>query len=202
MTGLRISGSDRLLSHLVAAFVRDRYPDVTVQVELQMELDASLGGVRVVRDGADRWIYISPRPGRDPALAAALNDGACAVLNLDSAGNDLLRAMEEVLYGDSTYVPKAIMRWIAGAAAGSPAADLGLTAREREVLRHVAQGYSNNEIASALVMSPNTVRTHLRALSSKLETSGRTKLIAKARVLDIPEAFPAEDEQQGERRGA
>ena len=202
MTALRISGSDRLLSHLVAAFLREKYPDATVQIELHMELEGPPAGVRVFVEGTDRWLYISPRPGRDPALAEALNDGACAVLNLDSVGNDLLRATEELLYGDSTYVPSAIMRWIAGAAAGSPAADLGLTARERDVLRLVARGYSNNEIAGALVMSPNTVRTHLRALSSKLETSGRTKIIAKARVLDIPEAFPVEDEQPGERRGA
>lgn len=72
---------------------------------------------------------------------------------------------------------------------GGSSADVTLTAEERDVLRLVAQGYSNDEIASTLIVSPSTVRTHVRALSAKLETSGRTKLIAKARALRlVPEA--------------
>lgn len=72
-------------------------------------------------------------------------------------------------------------------AQGSPAvqAALGISARELEVLHALARGLANKEIARALGVSPNTVKTHLARLFEKLAAANRTQAIAKARELGI-----------------
>ena len=62
---------------------------------------------------------------------------------------------------------------------------LGLSTRELEVLRLLASGQSNKEMARVLHLSPNTVKTHLANLYAKLDASRRTQAIAKARALAI-----------------
>jgi LuxR family maltose regulon positive regulatory protein len=68
-----------------------------------------------------------------------------------------------------------------------------LTAREREILQLVARGCTNPEIAERLLISTNTVRTHLHALSVKFEATNRTRMLANARALSVPEALDAGD---------
>lgn len=64
-------------------------------------------------------------------------------------------------------------------------AALGITARECEVLEHLARGSSNKLIARALEISPNTVKTHIARLFEKLEAGNRTEAIHKARSLEL-----------------
>jgi LuxR family maltose regulon positive regulatory protein len=71
-------------------------------------------------------------------------------------------------------------RLLAASAAGGL-----LSAREREVLRLVAQGCTNREIGERLVISQNTVKAHLHHLATKLEASSRTTILARARALDL-----------------
>ncbi len=70
---------------------------------------------------------------------------------------------------------------------GNPAAvaSLGLTPREVEVLGLLAAGQANKEIARAMGVSPNTVKTHLARLYEKLGVTSRTAAIAQARKLHI-----------------
>jgi DNA-binding CsgD family transcriptional regulator len=71
--------------------------------------------------------------------------------------------------------------------AGNPAAvaSLGLTPREVEVLKLLAAGQANKEIARAMGVSPNTVKTHLARLYEKLGVTSRTAAISSARKLHI-----------------
>lgn len=62
---------------------------------------------------------------------------------------------------------------------------LGLTPRECEILAHLAKGASNKEIARALGVSPNTVKTHVASLYLKLEVNGRGKAVEAARSLAL-----------------
>lgn len=62
---------------------------------------------------------------------------------------------------------------------------LGITARELEVLDLLASGRSNKEIARALDVSPNTVKTHVASLYEKLEVKRRTEAIRRARELGV-----------------
>ena len=64
-------------------------------------------------------------------------------------------------------------------------AALGISEREFAVLRELAAGLSNKEIARRLEVSPNTIKTHIARLFEKLGASRRTEAIAKARELDI-----------------
>ena len=64
-------------------------------------------------------------------------------------------------------------------------AALGLTKRECEILDHLAKGSSNKEIARVLGVSPNTVKTHIANLYSKLEVTGRGKAVEAARSLAL-----------------
>ncbi|MHA7818859.1 MAG: LuxR C-terminal-related transcriptional regulator [Erythrobacter sp.] len=65
------------------------------------------------------------------------------------------------------------------------AESLGLTRRECEVLDHLAKGVSNKEIARALGVSPNTVKTHIANLYAKLGVTGRGKAVEAARSLAL-----------------
>jgi DNA-binding CsgD family transcriptional regulator len=70
---------------------------------------------------------------------------------------------------------------------GNPQAQaaLGISPREMDVLREIAAGRSNKEIAARLDVSPNTVKTHVAQLFDKLGAKRRTDAIAKARELGI-----------------
>lgn len=70
---------------------------------------------------------------------------------------------------------------------GNPKAQaaLGISARELEVLRELAAGHSNKEIARHLDVSPNTVKTHVARLLEKLEARRRTDAIHRARELGL-----------------
>jgi DNA-binding NarL/FixJ family response regulator len=70
---------------------------------------------------------------------------------------------------------------------GNPQAQaaLGISSRELDVLKEIAAGRSNKEIASQLNVSPNTVKTHVAQLFEKLGAKRRTDAIAKARELGI-----------------
>jgi DNA-binding CsgD family transcriptional regulator len=72
-------------------------------------------------------------------------------------------------------------------AQGNPQAlaSLGISERELDVLREVAAGYSNKEIAARLNVSPNTIKTHVARLLEKLGAKRRTDAIARARELGI-----------------
>ena len=62
---------------------------------------------------------------------------------------------------------------------------LGISPRELEVLREIAAGHSNKEIAARLHVSPNTVKTHVARLLEKLEARRRTDALRKARELGL-----------------
>ncbi|WP_133566780.1 response regulator transcription factor [Bacteriovorax stolpii] len=62
----------------------------------------------------------------------------------------------------------------------SPSADSPLTAREKEVLFHVSQGYTNREIASAFNLSEKTIEFHLKSIFTKTESSTRTEAVRNA----------------------
>ncbi len=70
---------------------------------------------------------------------------------------------------------------------GNPSAQaaLGLSGRELEVLRELAAGHSNKEIAARLHVSPNTIKTHVARLFEKLDAKRRTDAIRRARELGI-----------------
>ena len=94
-----------------------------------------------------------------------------------TAVSDLARAIRLVA-GGGTYVDPAL----AGLLAGPQAAERlhTLTKREREVLRLLADGMRNTQVAEQLSISPLTVRSHVKKAMDKLEADTRTQAVARA----------------------
>jgi DNA-binding NarL/FixJ family response regulator len=90
---------------------------------------------------------------------------------------DLLRAVRSVAAGN-TYVDPVLAGTLAASSVGSQMPQL--TQRERDVLRLLADGLSNEEIGKRLFISAETVRTHVRKAMEKLDADTRTQAVARA----------------------
>jgi len=193
---LHIRSAESIASTLIAAYLRANCPEAEVFEEHDT---TTFGGVRVELGGSDRWMFVAASFEDTPHLARAVAEGASAAISLGAHPNEMQLALEALISGHGFYLSRSSAQWMAEAAlarsepqpvdqaTGLPA----LTAREREVLYLVSEGLSNEEIARALTISANTVRTHLHSLALKLETNSRASLIAKARDL-LPAAHSPE----------
>ena len=140
-----------------------------------------LGGIEVAQQAArlspGTAIVFYTAFGDRALLSEALDVGARGFVLKEAPLADLVRAVERVAEGEAYVDPV-----LAGVLVGGAMADKvpTLTQREREVLRHLADGLSNEEIGGRLHISPETVRTHIRKAMSKLEADTRTQAVAIA----------------------
>jgi DNA-binding NarL/FixJ family response regulator len=123
----------------------------------------------------------------DEYAFAALKAGASGFLLKDVPPDELLFAIRAVHSGDSVVAPSTTRRLIdqfaallPGAEPTAPAELAELTDREREVLLHVAQGCSNQEIAQLLFVSEATVKTHVGRVLAKLGLRDRVQAVVYA----------------------
>jgi DNA-binding NarL/FixJ family response regulator len=121
----------------------------------------------------------------DEYVYGALRAGASGFLLKETRPHEVLHAIEVVAAGDALIAPSITRRLIAEFAARQdpsqpPAALTELTDREREILRLVAEGLSNAEIAGRLVISPLTAKTHVSNVLRKLDCRDRAGLVALA----------------------
>lgn len=120
----------------------------------------------------------------DTNVLQALRAGACGFLPKDTRPDALLDAIRILAAGEELLSPGATRAVITRALSrpDMPAPELlaSLTVREREVLRLVAAGRSNQEIADDLVISPLTAKTHVARILSKLDARDRVHLVIAA----------------------
>lgn len=120
----------------------------------------------------------------DEYAFAAIKAGASAFLLKDAPPADLLSAIRSVHSGDAVVAPSTTRRLLEHFAAAQPSAPPpaldGLTDREVEVLRLIARGRSNTEIASELVVAEATVKTHVGRILAKTGTRDRVQLVVLA----------------------
>jgi DNA-binding NarL/FixJ family response regulator len=154
-----------------------RQPDVAL-IDVRMP---RLGGIEVARRAAtsspNTAIILYTAYGDRALLTEALDAGARGFVLKEAPLADLARAIELVA-GGGTYVDPVL----AGYLASSYTSDKlpALTQRERDVLRLLADGHSNEEIGKRLFISPETVRTHVRKAMDKLDADTRTQAVATA----------------------
>ena len=110
----------------------------------------------------------------EPRMMGVLRAGAAGYIRKDAEPETLLAAVRTVARG-RTYIDPAVARQALDAAPREE-----LTARETEVLRRLAQGLSNKEIAEALKISEETVKTHVSNVLAKLEAENRAQAIVQA----------------------
>ena len=122
----------------------------------------------------------------DEYVYDALGAGASGFLLKDVTADTLFEAVRVVAAGDALLAPGVTRRLIAEfarlrpSAPSSPDALVELTPRETEVLRLVAEGLSNGEIAERLVVSDETIKTHVSRVLSKLDVRDRTQAVVVA----------------------
>ncbi|MGO4681836.1 response regulator transcription factor [Microbacterium sp. 2MCAF23] len=121
----------------------------------------------------------------DDYVARAVRAGAAGFLVKDTEPADLVRAVRVVAAGDALLSPGVTRRLLERLAVGlreapgSAALD-GITEREREVLRLVGLGLTNDEIAERLFLSPLTAKTHVSRIMAKLHARDRVHLVVIA----------------------
>jgi DNA-binding NarL/FixJ family response regulator len=117
-------------------------------------------------------------------VIAVIRSGARGYVTKNIATADLIDAIERVHAGDAVFSPRLAGFVLDAFSAGPPAAtddELDrLSAREQEVLRLIARGYTYREIAGRLYLSVKTVETHVSAVLRKLQLSSRHELTAWA----------------------
>jgi DNA-binding NarL/FixJ family response regulator len=122
--------------------------------------------------------------GDERTVLSAIAAGAASYLVKGSAREEIVESIQQLLQGGAPISPsiaRHLLRRLQTAPEGPAAAPGGtLTARETEVLRHVAKGFRAAEVAGLLGISVSTVTTHVRSLYRKLEVNSRTSAIYEA----------------------
>jgi DNA-binding NarL/FixJ family response regulator len=126
------------------------------------------------------------REDSDAARFAALESGASGFIHKSRAAQDVVDAIRTVADGGNLFTPRGIAQLISNRREIEAQLDR-LTAREKEVLRLMAEGIASRDIASKLGISYTTVRTHIRSLGSKLGVHSKLEAIIKARELALVE---------------
>jgi NarL family two-component system response regulator LiaR len=153
-------------------------PDI-VLLDLMMP---KMGGVEatphIIAACPQARVIILTSFGEDDQVIPAIRAGAQGYLLKDIPPHDLVQAVREAYQGKAQLHPdvaKKLMSAVAAPPAASPSPAADLTERELEVLRLIAQGLNNHEIAQRLTISEKTVKTHVSNILGKLQVEDRTQ---------------------------
>lgn len=128
-------------------------------------------------------LIISPHA-REHAVASALRSGVHGLILASCTGEELVQAIKALAEGFPYVCPEVAQRMDLSSSWNQ------LTARERQVLDHLARGQCNKTIARHLGIAVGTVNTHVKAIMAKLEASSRTEaasIAAERGIVSIPE---------------
>ena len=162
--------------------IRQHHPQVLV-LDLGMLAGSSRGLIARMRELAPHAEVVVVSMHRNPAFGEwALSAGALGFVMKDFAEEDLAQAIHEAALGKPYVSSRTRSR---PSPAGAPLRSGQLSARELEVLRLIALGYTNVETADKLGVSPRTVETHRARIQSKLELNTRAELVRYALTRDL-----------------
>ena len=164
-------------------YVLGHKPSVLV-LDLNMPGGSSLDAIPDVADASPNTSVVVLTMQEDPAFAReALQAGARGYVLKQAAGTELVQAIRAAANGGTWLNPELGARLAATPASTGPPGDL--TEREVDVLRLIALGHTNNEIAAQLYLSVRTVETHRAHIQQKLGLSTRAELVRYALDNDL-----------------
>ena len=169
------------------ALAVDARPDVVLMDIRMPVMDGLEATRRIIADGAGApKVVILTTFDLDDYVYEALRAGASGFLLKDAPRADLIAAVRIAAAGDALLAPSVTRRLIEAfarrpaSAAPAPSRLASLTRRERDILRLIARGNSNMEIARELVVSEATVKTHVGHLLAKLDLRDRVQAVILA----------------------
>jgi DNA-binding NarL/FixJ family response regulator len=156
--------------------IEQTHPTVAV-IDARMPRLTGLEVLRALNGKTETRIILYTGYGDDALLSDALDAGVAGVLDKEAPLDDLVRAIKIVADGGTYLDPTAAAALIAQRRRNRTRE---LTQRERDVLRLLADGHSNEQIGGILSISPQTVRTHVQKAMEKLDASTRVQAVATA----------------------
>ena len=164
-----------------AQLISAAQPDVLI-LDLNMPPHGGLALLRELQEGGwEKPTLILTVSDAEDDLANAMRAGARGYLLKDMEPDDVVDAIQRAVRGETVVAPAMTLKLVnllqGGGAKSAVRENLlaQLTAREREILDHLAQGQSNKAIARALDMSHDTVKLHVRHILSKLNLTSRVE---------------------------
>jgi two-component system, NarL family, response regulator NreC len=155
-------------------YVRGHRPDVLV-LDLNMPGGSTLDAIPQLREEFPDTQIVLLTMQNEPAYAReALSAGVLGYVLKEAADDELVEAVKRAAAGDSYLNPRLGARVAAAPPPGPPD---GLSEREVEVLRMIALGHTNAEIAQELYLSVRTVETHRAHIQQKLRLGSRSELV-------------------------
>jgi len=163
------------------------YKPTVLVLDLNMPGGSSLEAMPSIAEASPATLVVVLTMQDDPAFAReALRAGARGYVLKQSAGTELVQAIRAAADGGTWLNPELGARMAAAPAPATGPPD-DLTDRELDVLRLIALGHTNNEIASQLFLSVRTVETHRAHIQQKLKMSSRAELVRYALDHDLIE---------------
>lgn len=164
--------------------VRETEPDL-VLMDLRMPvLDGVAATVQVLAVLPATRVLVLTTFDDDASIKRALDAGACGYLTKDASGAEVVAAAQAAAAGRTPLDARIAGRVVAGLPDARPRSLRDrfpeLTAREAEVLRLMADGRTNPEIAAELVLGVSTIKSHVNAIFAKLRVSDRRAAIERA----------------------
>jgi DNA-binding NarL/FixJ family response regulator len=158
-------------------YVRGHHPDVLV-LDLNMPGGSSLDAIPLIRQESPKTQIVVLTMQAEPAYARrALSAGVLGYVLKEAADAELVAAIRAAAAGESYLNPRLGAKVAAEPPPGPPD---GLSEREVEVLRMIALGHTNAQIAGELYLSVRTVETHRAHIQQKLRLSDRSELVRYA----------------------
>jgi DNA-binding NarL/FixJ family response regulator len=181
--GIEVVGTAANGAEAVEAAVRLR-PDVVVMDVQMPQLNGVEATRRLTTEAPGVGVVVLTMSEDDGTVFAAVRAGARGYLVKGAEQEEIVRAITTVASGGVVFGATLALRIAEFFAAGPPTPTTAfpqLTAREREILELLAAGRSNGQIASALFLSPKTVRNNVSNVFAKLQVADRAEAIVRAR---------------------
>ena len=157
-------------------------PDV-VLMDISMPGMNGIQATKLIREKCpDAKVVMLTMLDQEGYVYEAVKAGATGYMLKNTSSDDLVNAIQTVAEGKALLHPDATAQLLKEfvTLADNKAKDYGLSNREMEVLQHLSEGNTNKEIAKALWISEQTVKTHVAHIFDKLGTSDRTETVATA----------------------
>jgi DNA-binding NarL/FixJ family response regulator len=160
-------------------------PDL-VLMDLRMpKLDGAAATARILDAAPATKVLILTTYETDDHILGAIEAGASGYLLKAAPQDEILAGVRSVVTGETVLAPSIAAKLVSRVRAAAASAPATLSPRELDVLRLVADGRSNPEIARSLFIGEATVKTHLLHVFEKLSVSDRTRAVTRAMELGL-----------------